>query len=97
MLTKCILVVDDDKMNLMRTKKILEKTYAVLLAESGEVALTKLKTRKVDLVLLDIAMPSMSGILKSRKIRSKSRGEDNSVWAREKHAAIKGIFNNFSF
>ena len=30
MLTKCILVVDDDKMNLMRTKKILEKTYAVL-------------------------------------------------------------------
>ena len=62
MLTKCILVVDDDKMNLMRTKKILEKTYAVLLAESGEVALTKLKTRKVDLVLLDIAMPSMSGI-----------------------------------
>ena len=56
MLTKCILVVDDDKMNLMRTKKILEKTYAVLLAESGEVALTKLKTRKVDLVLLDIAI-----------------------------------------
>ena len=62
MLSKCILVVDDDKMNLMRTKKILEKTYAVLLAESGEAALSKLKTRKVDLVLLDIAMPSMSGI-----------------------------------
>ena len=40
---KRILVVDDDEMNLKRTRMILEKDYTVLLAESGRegtVALT---------------------------------------------------------
>ena len=59
---KRILVVDDDKMNLRRTSLILEKQYDVLLAESGREALEKLKDEKVDLILLDIAMPGMSGI-----------------------------------
>ena len=36
---KRILVVDDDSMNLMRTKMILGKDYAVLLADSGVKAL----------------------------------------------------------
>lgn len=60
---KCILVVDDDAMNLRRTKMILEKQqYGVILAESGEKALQKLAGEKIDLVLLDIEMPEMSGI-----------------------------------
>lgn len=45
-----ILVVDDDSMNLVRTKMILGKYYEVLLAESGIEALDKLKNEKVDLV-----------------------------------------------
>ena len=57
-----ILVVDDDSMNLVRTKMILGKYYEVLLAESGEEALEKLKNEKVDLVLLDIEMPKMNGM-----------------------------------
>lgn len=57
-----ILVVDDDKMNLIRTKKILEKYYDVLLSESGDDALKKLQEEIVDLVLLDIEMPGMNGI-----------------------------------
>lgn len=59
---KCILVVDDDTLNLMRTQKILEQSYDVLLAGSGEEALSVLERQKVDLVLLDIAMPRMNGI-----------------------------------
>ena len=59
---KRILVVDDDSMNLMRTKMILGKDYAVLLADSGVKALKKLKIEKVDLVLLDIEMPKMNGM-----------------------------------
>ncbi len=57
-----ILVVDDDTMNLIRTKKILAKYYDVVLAASGEEALSKLETEKIDLVLLDIEMPKMNGI-----------------------------------
>lgn len=59
---KCILVVDDDTMNLRRTKMILENLYDVVLAESGEEALMVLKRGRIDLVLLDIAMPGMDGM-----------------------------------
>lgn len=59
---KSILVVDDDAMNLRRTKIILEKQYNVILAESGEKALDKLGGGNIDLVLLDIEMPGMNGI-----------------------------------
>ncbi|MCI8516388.1 MAG: response regulator [Hungatella sp.] len=59
---KRILVVDDDAMNLKRTRMILEKYYNVLLAESGREALEKIKYEKVDLILLDIAMPIMDGL-----------------------------------
>lgn len=59
---KCILVVDDDSMNLTRTQMILGKEYVVLTEESGMDALTRLKSTKVDMVLLDIDMPGMNGI-----------------------------------
>ena len=59
---KRILVVDDDTMNLVRTKMILEKEYSVLMADSGIEALERLKSGVVDLVLLDIEMPKMNGM-----------------------------------
>ena len=59
-----ILVVDDDSMNLMRTKMILGQEYQVVLAESGAEALNRLKEdeEQIDMVLLDIDMPEMNGI-----------------------------------
>ena len=51
---KRILVVDDDSMNLARTKIILGKNYDVLLADSGIDALAKLKDEAVDLSLIHI-------------------------------------------
>lgn len=59
---KRILVVDDDSLNLARTKMILGEEYVVLLAESGMEALDKLQVNDVDMVLLDIDMPKMNGI-----------------------------------
>lgn len=59
---KRILVVDDDAMNLVRTKMILKNHYDLVFAESGREALDKLKKQNIDLVLLDIAMPNMNGI-----------------------------------
>ena len=59
---KRILVVDDDSMNLMRTKMILGKDYDVFLSSSGIEALDTMKREEMDLVLLDIEMPKMNGI-----------------------------------
>ncbi len=59
---KRILVVDDDNMNLARTRIILGKDYDVSLADSGIEALAKLQNEKSDMVLLDIDMPGMNGI-----------------------------------
>ena len=66
---KCILVVDDDTMNLKRTKIILQRHYDVLFAESGEEALNMLKSEKIDMVLLDIEMPNMNGIETFERMR----------------------------
>lgn len=59
---KHILVVDDDKMNLRRTRLILEKEYDITVAESGLQALDILREEEIDLILLDIEMPGISGI-----------------------------------
>ena len=69
---KRILVVDDDEMNLKRTQMILEKHYNILLAESGSEALNKLKSEKVDLILLDIAMPVMDGLETFKRMEDSS-------------------------
>lgn len=66
---KCILVVDDDEMNLTRTKIILKKDYDVLLANSGMDALHILNNEKVDLILLDIEMPKMNGFVTFQRIK----------------------------
>lgn len=66
---KRILVVDDDEMNLTRTKIILRKDYDVLLASSGMDALHIVKNEKIDLLLMDIEMPKMNGFVTFRRIK----------------------------
>lgn len=58
---KSILVIDDMSENLRAIKAILEKEYIVRLAKSGELAKSILNSIIVDLILLDIEMPEVSG------------------------------------
>lgn len=65
-----ILVVDDDEMNLKMAKFILEENgYIVITASSGMECLTILKSKSVDLILLDVEMPIMNGIKTLEHIR----------------------------
>ena len=59
--TKIILVVDDMIENLTFLRSMLKDYFDVRLAKSGKIALTLLENLKVDLILLDIEMPGMSG------------------------------------
>lgn len=69
---KRILIVDDDALNLRRTKMILEKQYDVILAESGEQAIGKVIHEEIDLILLDIAMPEMDGLETYKRMKKYS-------------------------
>lgn len=67
---KKILVVDDNKINLLVTKKNLEKFKACIsLAGSGEEAVESVRTNKYDLVLMDINMPGINGFEATVAIR----------------------------
>ncbi|ENM5917181.1 two-component system response regulator [Vibrio mimicus] len=61
-LTQCtILIVDDSPDNIAFMSQGLAKYYRIKAARSGKVALEILEQYPIDLVLLDIVMPEMSG------------------------------------
>lgn len=58
---KKILIVDDEKMNIMALAHFLKPQYDIVMATDGASALVEVEKHKPDLVLLDILMPDMSG------------------------------------
>ena len=69
-----ILCVDDIPANLKLLENILvPRGYEVVSAANGEDALLKIKTRTIDLVLLDLMMPGMDGLQVSRKIKDNKK------------------------
>lgn len=71
---KKILVVDDNRINQIVTKKILENHGIVPeIAENGDVAIEKIKLDNFDLVLMDINMPGKDGIETTKEIRKFNR------------------------
>lgn len=64
-----ILVVDDDKTNLMLAQKILLPQYRMAATNSGAAALKYLENNRPDLILLDISMPEMDGFEVMKKLR----------------------------
>ena len=67
-----ILVVDDDKNNLLLAQKIFGKKYRIAAAVSGIAAFKYLEKNKPDLILLDINMPGMDGF----EVMEKLKGDD---------------------
>lgn len=65
-----ILVVDDDKTNLVLAQKILGAQYRIAASTSGAAALKYLETHRPDLILLDINMPEMDGFEVMECLRS---------------------------
>ncbi|MBE9467315.1 MAG: response regulator [Bacteroidetes bacterium] len=57
-----ILVVDDSSTNTFLLESFLkDKDHNIITTQLGDEALTILKTKKIDLLLLDIMMPEISG------------------------------------
>ncbi|HEY4617249.1 MAG TPA: response regulator, partial [Flavobacterium sp.] len=67
-----VLVVDDNSINQLITKKIIEKyNYKCTVVDSGLAALEMLDTLQFDVILMDINMPVMNGFETTRRIRRK--------------------------
>ncbi|MGK5094171.1 SpoIIE family protein phosphatase [Deltaproteobacteria bacterium TL4] len=67
---KCILIVDDEPVNLkVLTNQLKLENYRVLVAQDGIQALELLEKEKPDLILLDVMMPRMNGYEVCQKIR----------------------------
>jgi DNA-binding response OmpR family regulator len=74
---KKILAVDDDATALNALRQILtQKGYDVTTAPSGEAALKTMAGASFDLVILDVAMPGLSGYDVCRTIRQDPRTQD---------------------
>lgn len=68
----CLLVVDDNEMNRqMLSRRLLKSGYKVHSASGGAEALELIESHHIDLVLLDILMPGISGLETLREIRRK--------------------------
>lgn len=68
-----ILIVDDEKSVRESLRFILEGPYRVLIAENGEKALQQLLSEKIDLMLLDIRMPGISGLEVLKQVENIAR------------------------
>ncbi len=73
---KHILIVDDNKTNLVMAKQELSAEYSVTPVVSGAQALQFLEKKHTDLILLDINMPEMDGRETMRRIRA------NEAWSK---------------
>jgi DNA-binding response OmpR family regulator len=70
---KNILVVDDDADLRRGIAMLLAGEFEVREAENGEACLRAVEQARPDLVLLDVAMPGMTGIDVLREFRAKDR------------------------
>jgi signal transduction histidine kinase len=67
---KKVLVVDDNRINLLVTKKTLESHKIIVeVATNGQEGIDKIIQTDYDLVLMDVHMPIMDGIEATKKIR----------------------------
>jgi diguanylate cyclase (GGDEF)-like protein len=75
-----VLIVDDlaDNRDLL-SRRLLRRGYTVLEAASGPEALAIVAARRVDLVLLDVMMPEMSGVEVLARLRERASPQELAV------------------
>lgn len=71
----CILIVDDEQHNRELLRAMLGGRHRILEASGGPEALEKVAGERIDLVLLDVMMPGMTGYDVCKKIKAGRSGE----------------------
>lgn len=72
----CVLVVDDEPINIQALYQVFAADCQVLMATHGEQALALCRERHPDLVLLDVLMPGMDGLEVCRLLQAETATQD---------------------
>ena len=72
----CVLVVDDEPINIQALYQVFAADCQVLMATHGEQALALCRERHPDLVLLDVLMPGLDGLEVCRLLQAESATQD---------------------
>ncbi|MDL2208149.1 response regulator [Parabacteroides sp. OttesenSCG-928-O15] len=64
-----LLIAEDEESNYLLLKTILQKHCDLIRAKTGKEALEKFQENTVDLIMLDIKMPEMTGIEALKELR----------------------------
>jgi len=67
---KIVIVEDDPMISEIYQKKFVEAGFTVLVADSGEQIINLVEKEKIDVILLDLILPKMSGFDVIKKIRN---------------------------
>ena len=71
MADKCILIVDDNELNLKLMRWLLEKQgYSVHTAANAEAARARVRVVNPDLILMDIQLPDIDGLQLTREFKA---------------------------
>lgn len=65
-----VLIVDDDPMVLQSLSNFFKNAFNVLMASNGREGLSVFNTRELSMILLDLMMPSMTGLEMAERIRA---------------------------
>jgi len=68
-----ILLVDDEKTNLKILSDLLKSEAQIIVAKSGEQAISKASELKPDIILLDVIMPDMDGFAVIKALKNDSQ------------------------
>jgi len=70
-MTGKLLLVEDNEINRdMLSRRLERKGYTVAIAVDGQEALTKARTEKPDLILMDLSLPVLDGWQATRQIKA---------------------------
>jgi two-component system, cell cycle response regulator len=94
---RIILCVDDEVANLKLLENILvPRGYEVVSVANGEDALRKIKTRTIDLVLLDLMLPGMDGLQVSRKIKNNKKAKNIPIIILTSRSGVESYIKSLS-
>ena len=92
-----ILSVDDEPANLRLLENILApRGYEVVSVASGEDALRTIKTRTIDLVLMDLMLPGLDGLQVSRKIKNNKKYRNIPIIMLTAHTGVESFIKTLS-